>query len=432
MRLLRYTDPDYPAVLAALDRRAAPAEGVRETVAAILADVRARGDAAVLELTARFGGPTLAAGGHLRVTPEEFRAAAHATDQRTQRALAEAHENVRAFAAKGLRRDWRMTNRQGAEVGERFAPFGRVGLYVPGGSAPLVSTAIMTCTLAQAAGVPEIVVTTPAGRDGTVAPALLCALELAGATEVYKCGGAQAIAALASGTATIRGVDKIFGPGNAYVVEAKRQVFGPVAIDLLPGPSEVLVLADGTARASWIAADLLAQAEHGADSAAGLVTDSEELLLAVQAAIGDQLADLSRQAQLGPALEGEGSFLLLTKDLEESIAIVNRYAPEHLSVATADAEGVAARIATAGCIFLGGWSPVAAGDFLAGPSHTLPTGGAGKSFAGLTTDQFQRRTSIVRLDEGSLRHSLPIIQAFCDVEGLDAHARSAAIRFDRE
>ncbi len=430
MRLFRPADPGYPAFLATLDRRAAPAEGVREAVAKILAEVRARGDAAVLELTARFGGPALVEGGQLRVSPEEFRAAAHATDQRTQRALAEAHENVRAFAGRSLRRDWRMRNRQGAEVGERFAPFGRVGLYVPGGSAPLVSTAIMTCTLAQAAGVPEIVVTTPADREGNVAPALLCALELAGATEVYKCGGAQAIAALAFGTGTIRAVDKIFGPGNAYVVEAKRQVFGPVSIDLLPGPSEVLVLADGSARADWVAADLLAQAEHGPDSAAGLVTDSEELLLAVRAAVGEQVTALRRQAQLGPALEGAGSFLLLTRDLDEAVAVVNRYAPEHLSVATADPEGVAARIATAGCIFLGGWSPVAAGDFLAGPSHTLPTGGAGKSFAGLTTDQFQRRTSIVRLDEGSLRHSLPIIQAFCDVEGLDAHARSAAIRFD--
>lgn len=430
MRLLRHTDADYPAVCAALDRRAAPAESVRETVSAIIADVRARGDAAVLELTARFGGPTLDYPGALRVTEGEFRQAARATEQHTQRALAEAHENVRAFAGKSLRRDWHMVNRQGAVVGERFTPFGRVGLYVPGGSAPLVSTAIMTCTLAQTAGVREIVVTTPAGPDGTVAPALLCALELAGATEVYKCGGAQAVAALAFGTGTIRAVDKIFGPGNAYVVEAKRQVFGPVAIDLLPGPSEVLVLADGSARADWIAADLLAQAEHGADSAAGLVTDSEELLRAVQAAVGDQLAALRRQAQLGPALEGAGSFLLLTRDLDEAIAVVNRYAPEHLSVATADPEGVAARITSAGCIFLGGWSPVAAGDFLAGPSHTLPTGGAGKSFAGLTTDQFQRRTSMVRLDEGSLRHSLPIIQAFCDVEGLDAHARSAAIRFD--
>ncbi len=428
MRIIRHQDPDFAAALATLNRRAAPTAKVQQTVTGIIAAVRAEGDAALLEFTRRFGGPSLDAA-ELRVTAAEFATAAGATEARTQRALAEAHENVRAFALRSLRRDWSMHNRQGVEVGERFSPFPRVGIYVPGGTAPLVSTAIMTCTLAAAAGVPEIVVTTPAGGDGAIAPALLCALQLAGATEVYKVGGAQAIAALAFGTATIAPVAKIFGPGNAYVVEAKRQVFGQVGVDLLPGPSEILVLADRDANAAWIAADLLAQAEHGIDSVIGFVTDSSELLAAVERAVMDQLATLKRQAQLAPALEA-GAFLCLVENLDAAIDLANQFAPEHLAICTADPDAVATRIHTSGAIFLGGWSPVAGGDFLAGPSHTLPTGGAGKSFPGLTVDQFQRRTSVVRFDERSLRESIAVIQAFSDIEGLDAHGRSATIRFD--
>lgn len=430
MRTLRHTDADFSAALATLNRRADADAAVQNVVAEILAAVRTRGDAALLEFTAKFGGRCFSSASQARVSADEFHAAARAVDERTQRALAEAHENVRAFALRSLRHGWQMKNHQGAKVGERFTPFPRVGIYVPGGSAPLVSTAIMTCTLAATAGVPEIVVTTPADKAGQVAPALLCALELAGATEIYKFGGAQAVAALAFGTETIKPVTKIFGPGNTYVVEAKRQVFGPVAIDLLPGPSELLVLADASANPTWIAADLLAQAEHGADSVIGVVTDSESLLDAVQQALATQSGELKRQAQLGPALENANSFLALAPDLDGAVEIANAFAPEHLAIHTADPDAIAARIHTAGAIFLGGWSPVAAGDFLAGPSHTLPTGGAGKSFAGLTVDQFQRRTSIVRMNEEALRHSLPIIHAFSEVEGLDAHGRSAAIRFD--
>ena len=429
MRTLRFDAADFPAVLQSLNRRAEPAADVAQTVAALLADVRAHGDAALLRLNAKFGGPAFTDGASLRVTAEEFTAASRALDARRQKALAEAHENVRAFALKSLRHNWHMHNRQGVEVGERYSPFGRVGLYVPGGTAPLVSTAIMTCTLAASAGVPQIAVTTPADQEGRIAPALLCALELAGATEVYKVGGAQAVGALAFGTETIGSVAKIFGPGNAYVVEAKRQVFGTVGIDLLPGPSEILVIADRAANPRWIAADLLAQAEHGADSLIGFLTDSPELLFAVQQEVERQLLLLSRQAQLGPVLE-QGAFFCLTASLDQAVAIANDFAPEHLALCVASPDEIAARIHTAGAIFLGGWSPVAGGDFLAGPSHTLPTGGAAKSFAGLTVDQFQRRTSLIRFDEGSLRHSLQTIQAFSDLEGLDAHGRSAEIRFD--
>jgi histidinol dehydrogenase len=338
---------------------------------------------------------------------------------------------VFAFAQRSLRASWSLTNAQGAEVGERFDPFQRVGIYVPGGTAPLVSTAIMTCTLAQAAGCPEIAVTTPSDAHGALNDALLHALTVAGATEIYQVGGAQAIAALAYGTETIRPVQKIFGPGNAYVVEAKRQVFGTVAIDLLPGPSEIMVLADATANPAWIAADLLAQAEHGKGSRMIFVTDSEWLLSDVEREISAQLGNLRRQEHLGPVL-ADGATLVLTRSLIDGIEIVNDFAPEHLAIVAQDEEELAKQITTAGAIFLGGFSPVVAGDFVAGPSHTLPTGGAGKSFPGLTADMFQRRTSILRFDRSSLERSLPIIETFSALEGLDAHGRSATIRLGQK
>ena len=308
--------------------------------------------------------------------------------------------------------------------GERFDPFQRVGIYVPGGTAPLVSTAIMTCTLAAAAGVPEIVVTTPAGKDGTVNPALLHALQFSGATEIYKIGGAQAVSALAYGTATIEPVLKIFGPGNAYVVEAKRQCFGQVAVDLLPGPSEILIIADSSATPAWIAADMLAQAEHGHGSIVVFVTNSARMLEEVRREFDSQLSQLSRQSHLAEV----STFLVLVKSLADAVAIANDFAPEHLSIVTKNDEQLASQIRTSGAIFLGAMSPVVGGDLVAGPSHELPTGGAGKSFAGLTVDQFQRRTSIVRFDEKSLRKSLAAIETFSALEGLDAHGRSASIR----
>jgi histidinol dehydrogenase len=326
-----------------------------------------------------------------------------------------------------MRQDWHGLNEQGGEVGEVYHPFERVGCYVPGGTAPLVSTAMMTVTLAAAAGVPEIVVCTPCGRDGTVNPGLLAALKLAGATEVYKVGGAQAIAALAYGTETIAPVAKIVGPGNSYVVEAKRQCLGAVSIDLLPGPSEVLILADKSGDPRFIAADILAQAEHGKDSQAGFITDDAALLEAVVAEVEAQCASLSRQSQLGPVLE-KGVFLILTGTLEEGARLVNAYAPEHLSLITEREGDILPLIRTAGAIFLGNHSPVAVGDFLAGPSHTLPTGGAGKSFPGLTVDMFQRRTSIIRLSREACAKSEAVVRAFAEVEGLDAHGRSVSIR----
>jgi histidinol dehydrogenase len=422
MRILRHSDSDFASNLAALKRNAEAHPEVRQTVDDVIRAVREEGDAALLRFTERFGGPRLTAK-QLTVTGKPK------VDPETRQAIAIAHANVRAFARKSLRENWTMKNAQGGLVGERFDAFRRVGIYVPGGTAPLVSTAVMTVTLAAAAGVAEIVVATPSGADGVVNEALHYALTFCGATEIYRVGGAQAIAALAYGTPSIAPVQKIFGPGNAYVVEAKRQVFGQVAIDLLPGPSEILVLADASANPAWIAADLLAQAEHGKGSSILFVTNSAKLHKAVQSQVAEQLAKLNRQEHLAGVIE-HNCALILVKSLKGAVAIANDFAPEHISVVTQDDDRIAAQIHTSGAIFLGGYSPVAAGDFVAGPSHTLPTGGAGRSFPGLTVDMFQRRTSLVRFDAKSLKKSVPAIAKFSEIEGLDAHGRSAAIRFE--
>jgi len=428
MRIVRCTEKGYDKKLRVLDRRSTPEPAVQQTVAEIFAAVAKDGDRALIHFTEKFGGPKLTPA-KLRVKDAEIEAAVASLPPKVAKALSAARANVFAFAKASLRESWFTKNKQGAIVGERFDPFRRVGIYVPGGTAPLVSSAVMTCTLAQAAGVPEIVVTTPAGKDGKVHPALLAALKLCGATEIYKVGGAQAIAALALGTKTISPVAKLFGPGNAYVVEAKRQAVGLCALDLLPGPSEVLVIADEQANAEWIAADLLAQSEHGHGSISVLLTPSAEVLEAVAAAVERQTALSARPEHLKEALQY--ATLVQVRDMDEAIALANAFAAEHVSIATSDPGEIARELNTSGALFLGGISPVVGGDFLAGPSHELPTGGAGKSFPGLTADQFQRRTSIVRFDEDSLRKSLPYLRTFSEIEGLDAHGRSAEIRLKK-
>ena len=429
MRIIRHTDPDFSVALKQLDRSSEPSPDVEKTVREVIAAIRGEGDAALLRLNEKFGSAKFSAD-QLRVTAAELRDAKRSVRVGVKNAITAAHANIRDFAKRSLRKSWSAKNQQGAKVGERFDPFQRVGIYVPAGTAPLASTVIMTVTLAAAAGVPEIVVACPADKNGAINPAVLFACELCGATEIYKIGGAQAISALAFGTETIAPVAKIFGPGNPWVVEAKRQVFGKVAVDLLPGPSEIFVVADSTANPAWIAADLLAQAEHGHGSSVVLATNSSKLLNDVQHAIETQLVQLSRQEHLREVLERH-TFLILVKTLKDAVRIANDFAPEHLSIVAKVDEKLAVQIRTSGAIFLGGMSPVVAGDFVAGPSHELPTGGAGKSFAGLTVDQFQRRTSIVRFDEKSLRRSLPVIETFSEIEGLDAHGRSAAIRLEK-
>ncbi len=430
MRVISHQQKNFAAALRKLDRRSQPLAHVEKTVSEVVEAVRKDGDKALLAYAEKFDGVKFRNGKAMRVTEAELDAADAVIDAKTKRAIAASRKNVTDFAKKSLRRDWSGKNAQGVEVGEVFQPFERVGLYVPGGTAPLVSSANMTVALAKAAGCPEIVVCTPPQKDGRVNPALLHALRSAGATEIYKVGGAQAIAAMAIGTRTIAPVVKIYGPGNSYVVEAKRQMFGLVAIDLLPGPSEIVVMADSSARPEFIAADLLAQAEHGGDSEIGFITDSPELIEAVEREIEEQSATLSRQGPLRKVIE-DRCWLVLVEQLEDGVDIVNRFAPEHLSLVSRKEKSLVKQIRTAGAIFLGNWSPVAVGDFLAGPSHELPTGGAGKSFPGLTVDQFQRRTSIVRLDRESIAKSVPIVEAFAAVEGLDAHGNSASIRVRR-
>lgn len=425
MKILRHTDRGFTKAICALHRISEPDPAVQSTVHEILAEVKSKGDRAILHYTEKFGGGKLKLSS-LRVSQKEIDTALSGIPSGVKSAIKAARSNVLEFAQQSLRKSWQIKNAQGVTVGERFDPFERVGIYVPGGTAPLVSSAVMTCTLALAARVPQIVASTPGNAKGEINSVLLAALSLCGATEIYRLGGAQAIAALAYGTKTIAPVRKVFGPGNAYVVEAKRQVFGKVAIDLLPGPSEILIIADEAANPDWIAADLLAQSEHGHGSIAVLLTDSSQQLEAVRKAVGVQAAQRSRTAQLATSLKNAS--LILCATMEQCVRIANEFSAEHVSVATRNPRKIATQLTTTGAIFLGGISPVAGGDFLAGPSHVLPTGGAGKSFSGLTADQFQRRTSILEFDRTSLEKSASLLKILSEVEGLDAHDYSVAVR----
>ncbi|WCJ57834.1 histidinol dehydrogenase [Fontisphaera persica] len=431
MNVLRHTDADYAERKNQLLAAAPLFEAqIEERTRAIIQAVAERRDAAIAEFTERFDGVKLAPA-QWAVTQAERMNAALTADEALRQAVAATDRNVAAFARRSRRKNWSARNAEGGQVGEKFDPYQRVGIYIPGGTAPLVSTALMTITLARVAGCPQIVVCTPPGKDGSVNPALLYAAMTAGATEIYKVGGAQAIAALALGTETIARVQKIFGPGNAYVVAAKRLLVGHVAIDLLPGPSEVLVLADDSANPRFVAADLLAQAEHGSGhERVWLLTPSAKLLKAVEKEMQHQLPKLARRAMIETALRHNG-WLIQLRDLAEGIELVNALAPEHLELHIRQPARVVEKIYTAGAIFIGPWSPTVLGDYVAGPSHTLPTGGAGASFPGLTVDMFQRRTSVVTYDRAALKRSLPVIQTFAQLEGLDAHGQSAAIRFQK-
>jgi histidinol dehydrogenase len=428
MKIARHTDVNFAASLrdATADSSLFDAE-IEQRTRAILHDVFVRGDDAVLDLTEKFDGAKLTAN-QLAVTQAEFMTASLKADDSVRAAVTEAEGNIAGFAKKSKRKNWSGKNSHGASVGEKFDPFQRVGVYVPGGTAPLISTALMTVTLAKAAGCQEIVVTTPCGKDGTINPAILFAARAAGATEIYRVGGAQAVAALAYGTKTIHRVQKIFGPGNAYVSMAKRLLVGRVAIDLLAGPSDVLILADDTANPAYAAADMLAQAEHGSGhERVWLVTPSAKILKAVEREIAKQLPKLSRREFVQRVLD-RNTWLIQVKTIADGVALTNQFAPEHCEVITRDARKVSSGIVTAGAIFLGNYSPTVLGDYVAGPSHVLPTDGAGASFAGLTVDQFQRRTSVVEYNKASLKKALKSVRKFAEMEGLQAHGRSAEVR----
>jgi histidinol dehydrogenase len=428
MKIIRHNDADFAGRLRELAAASSLFDPeIERRTREILDSVRIAGDEALLQLTERFDGARLTTR-QLPVTQAELVAASLKADESLRAAVSDAEQNIAAFAKKSRRRNWRGRNSHGATVGEKFDPFQRVGIYIPGGAAPLVSTALMTITLAKVVGCPEIVVCTPCGKDGSINSALLFAARAAGATEIYRVGGAQAIAAMAYGTPTIRWVQKIFGPGNAYVVTAKRLLFGHVAIDLLPGPSEVLVLADETANPKFAAADLLAQAEHGSGhERVWLVTTSPKVLRAVEREIALQLPKLPRRGLIQRVLDSN-TWLIHAGSMDQAVDIVNQLAPEHCEVLVRNGSKVAEKILTAGAIFLGPWSPTVLGDYVAGPSHTLPTGGAGASFAGLTVDQFQRRTSVVEYSRAALKKALPSVKKFAEMEGLSAHGRSAEVR----
>jgi len=430
MNLIRHTDSGFPGKLDKLIAASSLFDpAVEQRTGKIIRAVGQRGDKALLQFTEQFDGAKLTPR-RLRVSPTELNQGWASIDSRTRKAIRLAKANVTFFARQALRKKWQARNPQGGLVGEKFDPFQRVGVYIPGGTAPLASTTLMTVTLAKVAGCREIVACTPCDSDGRVNTALLAALGQAGATEVYRVGGAQAIAAMAHGTKTIRPVQKIFGPGNTYVVTAKRLLFGRVAIDLLPGPSEMFILADASANPRFAAADLLAQAEHGSGhERVWLATHSKKLIADVQREIERQLPALSRREFIERALRKNG-WLIQLKSIDDGIVLANRIAPEHCELMLGDPGPAVKQITTAGAIFVGPWSPTVLGDYMAGPSHTLPTGGAGASFAGLTVDQFQRRTSVVTYSRPALAKSLDTLRTFAEMEGLDAHGRSAEIRLE--
>ena len=388
-----------------------------------LADIRKNGDKAVRKYVAKFEGYK---GGELKVDVGDLKIPA-----KIAAAVKDAHRRVMKFSKASLREAWTMKTPGGGKAGEFYSPMDRVGVYVPGGTAPLASTSIMTVTLAKAAGVKEIVACTPAGKTGEVNPVLLYALKLAGATEIYRVGGIQAIGMMAYGTESCRKVQKIAGPGNAFVTAAKRQVYGYVAIDQVAGPSEIAVLADGSVDARWVAADLLSQAEHGSGLEKSLcVCTSREFAEEVCREVLAQTKTLSRREIIERVINSDGILIVVAKNLDEGMEVVNRFAPEHFEIMTKDALKVMKGVRSAGAVFAGAWTPESAGDFVAGPSHVLPTGGAANMFNGLTPDDFRRRHSFVAYTKKDLAQTRATIEAFAEVEGLDAHGRAASIRFE--
>ena len=403
---------------------------VKDTVTRILKDIQIRGDAAVAHYTKEFDGAEVSPS-DLRVDPKELVAAADQLTGEQRSAIEESITNVTEFHKKTIPQSWLDTNPHGAIVGERFYPIKRVGCYVPGGQVPLVSTVIMTCVLGKLAGVKEMAATTPPGPDGSIAPELLATFHLCGVDEVYRVGGVQAIGALAYGTDSLPAVDKIFGPGNAYVMEAKRQVFGRAGVDLLPGPSEVMIIADELSDPRFIAADLLAQAEHGSGKERiYLAIRNEGQLSGIQSEIASQTAKLTHGEAIRKILE-RNFVVLVCPDWKDAVDSANIIAPEHLElhVEVDQLDSLTEQITTAGAILQGAMSPTVLGDFTAGPSHTLPTGFSGRSFSGLRLTDFLRRSSVVRYDAASLEKARSTVGQFSKMEQLDAHGNSLEIRF---
>ncbi|HZO02929.1 MAG TPA: histidinol dehydrogenase [Burkholderiales bacterium] len=426
MKLRRLTtrDPGFEQALETLTRFE-PGESpeVRESVRAVLADVRARGDAAVLDYARRFDGVAARSLAELEIPAEEMQAALKSIPQEAAQALRLAHARIRAFHEKQRQDSWDYTEPDGTKLGQRVTPLERAGLYVPGGKAAYPSTVLMNAVPAKVAGVRLVVMVSP-NPDKLV----LAAAALAGVDRVIGIGGAQAVGALAYGTESVPRVDKIVGPGNVYVAEAKRQVFGQVGIDMLAGPSEILVIADGRTPPDWVAMDLFSQAEHDENAQAILLSPDRNYLDAVAAAIQRLISEMPRKDTITASLEARGA-LIETRDLDEACALANRVAPEHLELQVADAEALLPKIRNAGAIFLGRWSSEAIGDYCAGPNHVLPTAGTARFSSPLGVYDFQKRTSLIAVSQPGAVALGKISAVLAEGEGLSAHARSAEMRF---
>jgi len=417
-----------PALQAGIEARFGEPLSPEEAVARILADVRERGDAALRDWTARLDGVRLE---RFAVPREAWRAAWEGLDPALQDALRLAADRIRAFHQQEPLHSWLSWNAEGSALGQRIVPLRRVGVYVPGGTAPLPSTLLMSVIPARVAGVEEIVVATPPGGDGEVAPVILAAAYLAGVTALYRLGGAQAVAALAYGTESVPAVDKVVGPGNLFVTLAKRQVFGQVGIDGLPGPTETMVIADETARPAWVAADLLAQAEHDVLATAILLTPHRPLAEAVQREVARRLEALSRAEIIARSLTGQGG-IVLVRDLDEAVALANGYGAEHLCLAVADPWALAGRVHNAGGLFLGEHSFEVLGDYVAGPTHVMPTMGTARFASPLTVRDFVKVISLFALSPAEAARLSGPAARLAEAEGLTAHAAAARLRCEEE
>lgn len=420
IRILRYGEVQNSEIFA----RAVPQTDVAAVVSKILAEVRENGDRALLDYTEKFDRVRLSS---LLVPREEMEEAMAAVEPRFLEVLRRAAKNIRAFHEKQVRQSFVMNEENGVVMGQKIVPVDRAGLYVPGGTAAYPSTVLMDAIPAKIAGVGEIVMVTPPGKNGKVNPVILAAAQVAGIDRIFKVGGAQAIAALAYGTETIPKVDKIVGPGNAFVAEAKKQVFGAVSIDMIAGPSEILIVSDGKSDPRHIAADLLSQAEHDKLASAVLVTDSMELAIAVQGELEVQIPQLERAEIARASIETNGK-IIVANDISTVVDIANEIAPEHLELCVDDPFAYLGKIRHAGSVFMGRNCPEALGDYMAGPNHTLPTGGTAKFSSPLSVDDFIKKTQFTYFTADALADLADDVAYFARLEGLTAHAKSAVIR----
>ena len=424
IRIIDYKDIDRAEIL---DRKE-NVFNVADTVSEIIKTVREKGDSALFDFCEKFDKVKLSS---LEVSPEEIEAAFLAVEPEFVEILKEAKENIYAFHSRQVRNSFLINEKDGVVIGQKVIPIEKVGLYVPGGTAAYPSSVLMNAIPAKIAGCSEIVMVTPPSADGSVNPAILAAAKVAGVDRIFKVGGAQAVAALAYGTESVPAVDKIVGPGNAFVAEAKKQVFGRVAIDMIAGPSEILVVADSTCNPVYVAADLLSQAEHDKNATAVLVTDSKELASATAEELERQLSLLSREEIARTSVENNGK-IIITKDIDEAIEVANALAPEHLEICVDEPFKYLDKIRHAGSVFMGKYCPEALGDYFAGPNHTLPTSGTARFSSPLSVDDFVKKTQFSYYTEDALAKVASKVEYFAKKEGLTAHARSAIIRTENK